>query len=147
MPHPENQNRVAPASNERPAASGPQAVAQHSDQAQRKDKQLAGGPQGDLHRDSNGSQAKPGAAPGVVAGRPKQGGPRVDTSKQGADKPSKPQLASANVKNKPDDTGKQPNGAKPPVKAKGSESAAKNKAEHVKKPGGKDEKQEHDKQS
>jgi hypothetical protein len=61
-----------------------------------------------------------------------------------------PQLAAANAKDKPTDPGKRPNGpnphgAKPPAKVNAAQTAAKNKNEHPKKPGGKDVKQDREK--
>jgi hypothetical protein len=64
--------------------------------------------------------------------------------KQSPGKPANPQLAAASAKSP--DAGKHPNGARPPAKAKAAQTAAKNKGEHPKKPGGKDEKQGHEKQ-
>jgi hypothetical protein len=80
-----------------------------------------------------------------MADRPKQDGVRQDKANQEAGKPAGTQLAAANAKGKSTEPGKRPNDAKTHAKDKGAQAAAKTKAEHPKKPGGKDAKQDHEK--
>jgi hypothetical protein len=125
-------------------SNGQPAAAKHSD-SQHQDKQVAGGPKDNQHPGADISKGKPGGTSAATAGQPKQGGPGPDLSKQGPGKPANQQLNAANANGKPGDPAKHADNAKPPVKGKAVPAAAKNKGDHPKKPGGKDEKQEHDK--
>lgn len=127
-PHPDNQVGGAPMPNRQPATAATQATAAHPGDHHREDKQVAGGPKDNQHPGSAAqhpaadvSKGKPGGASAVTAGQPKQG----------PGKPADPARHAAN--------------AKPPVKVKAVETAAKAKGDHAKKPNGKDDKQEHDK--
>jgi hypothetical protein len=131
--------------NGQPAAPGTQAAANHSGDPQHEDKQVAGGPKDNQHPGADISKGKPGGTSAATAGQPKQGAPRPDLSKQGSGKPANSQFAAAKGIGKPADPAKHADNAKPPVKGKPVEPAAKNKGDHPKKPGGKDEKQQHDK--
>jgi hypothetical protein len=136
-PRPENQAHGAPMTNGQPAA------AKHSGNPQQ-DKQVAGVPKDNQHPGADISKGKPGGTSAATAGQPKQGGPRPDLSKQGSGKPAN-QFNAANANGKPADSAKHADNAKPPVKGKAVETAAKNKGDHPKKPNGNGEKQERDK--
>jgi hypothetical protein len=138
-PRPDTQAHGTPTQNGQPAA------AKHSGDPQHEDKQVAGGPKDNQHPGADIAKGKPGGTSAATAGQPKQGGPRPDPSKQGPGKPANQQFNAANANGKPGDPAKHADNAKPPVKGKAVPAAAKNKGDHPKKPGGKDEKQEHDK--
>ncbi|HEV7447292.1 MAG TPA: hypothetical protein VGO18_32285, partial [Steroidobacteraceae bacterium] len=79
-------------------------------------------------------------------GRPQPDRAKQDKANKDLGKPGKPQVAVANAKGKSAEPGKQANVAKTPAKDKGAPAAAaKNKGEHPKKPGGKEEKPDHEK--
>jgi hypothetical protein len=122
-------------------------VAKHTEQPQGEKAQVAGSPKVNQQAGADASKSKAGATSSVMAGQSKQDGNRQDKAKQDPGKPANPQLVAANAKNKSTDASKHPNGAKPPAKAKAAQTAAKNKDQHPKKPSGKDEKPEHEKQS
>jgi hypothetical protein len=140
MSHPDNQAHTAPASTGQPAA------AKNSEQARGGNAQVAANAKANQHAGANAP--KDGGTSGAIAGRPQQEGARQDkANKDSRDlgKPANPQVAAADAKGKPVEPGKHPKVAKPPAKDKAVPAAVKNKGEHPKKPGGKDEKQDHEK--
>jgi hypothetical protein len=157
-PHPDNQaHAAASAAHGAPAAAGHAAAApagqaaastaatKNGDQAPGAGSaQGAGSAKGNQHAGADGS--KDGGTTGAIAGRPQPDRAKQDKANKDLGKPGKPQVAVANAKGKSAEPGKQANVAKTPAKDKGaSAAAAKNKGEHPKKPGGKEEKPDHEK--
>jgi hypothetical protein len=140
MPHPDNQAHTAPGSTGQPA------TAKNSEQARGGNAQVAANAKANQHAGTNAS--KDGGTSGTMAGRPQPQGARQDKANKDSKelgRPANPQVAAAHAQGKSGEPGKHPNVAKPPVKDKAAPAAAKNKGEHPKKPGGKDEKQDHEK--
>jgi hypothetical protein len=147
-PHPDNQAHAAPAAaahaatapaGQTAASSAPAAAAKNGDQAPG-----AGSAKGNQRASADGS--KDGGTARAIAGRPQPDRARQDKANKDLGKPANPQGAVANAKGRSAEPGKQTNVAKPPAKDKAAPAAAaKNKGEHAKKPGGKEEKQDHEK--
>jgi hypothetical protein len=140
MPHPDNQAHTAPGSTGQPA------TAKNGEQARGGNAQVAANAKANQHAGTNAS--KDGGTSGTMAGRPQPQGARQDKANKDSKelgRPANPQVAAAHAQGKSGEPGQHPNVAKPPVKDKAAPAAAKNKGEHPKKPGGKDEKQDHEK--
>jgi hypothetical protein len=147
-PHPDNQAHAAPAAaahaatapaGQTAASSAPAAAAKNGDQAPG-----AGSAKGNQRASADGS--KDGGTARAIAGRPQPDRARQDKANKDLGKPANPQGAVANAKGRSAEPGKQTNVAKPPAKDKAAPAAAaKNKGEHPKKPGGKEEKKDHEK--
>ncbi|MDB6085322.1 MAG: hypothetical protein JWN43_3203 [Gammaproteobacteria bacterium] len=140
VPHPDNQGHAAPAS------AGQPATAKNGEQARGGNAQVAADAKANQHPGANAS--KDGGTSGAITGRPQSAGAKQDKANKDSrelGRPANPQVAAANAQGKPVKPGKHPNVGKPPVKDKTAPAAAKNKGEHPKKPGGKDEKQDHEK--
>jgi hypothetical protein len=145
-PHTDNQVHAAPASNGQPAAStAPAAAEKNNDHSQGGAAPVAGSAKVNQHAGGDASEEKAGGTSGVMAGQPKQDGSRQDQTHQEVAKAANSQFAAANDKNKSAQPVKHPSGTKTPAKDKAAQTAAKSKGEHPKKPGGKDEKQDHEK--
>lgn len=144
-PRPDTQAHAAPASGPQPAAAVPPSAPKNNDPSQGAKAQVAGDAKINQHVGADASKDKAGGTPSAIAGRPKQDGVRQDKANQEAGKPTGAQFTAANVKGKSTEPSKRPNDAKARAKDKAAQAAAKTKGEHPKKPGGKDEKQDHEK--
>jgi hypothetical protein len=144
-PRPDTQAHAAPASGAQPAAAAPPSAPKNSNHSQSGNAQVAGSDKVNQRTGADAAKDKAGGAPSAMAGGPKQDSVTQDKANQEAGKPAGAQLAAANARRKSTEPGKRPNDAKAHAKDTGAQAAAKTKGGHPKKPGGKDEKQDHEK--